>query len=358
MKFLGAARVRIASAFAIIAVAGLLAGLSSTLATSAAPAVTQSARPQSGDLKAWREFMKQVPMPETGCFEARYPDSGWQEVPCIIPPPLPYPPARGPRSDTVGNGTDFSAEVSRRITEAEGSFDSVAGVTRESGTTGGKNAFSLQLNTSFFTTLACALAADPANCRGWEQFIYSNINSRSVFIQYWLLDFAAPCPPGAWIPYQSDCFMNNAGAAVPVQPITQLGELRLTGRARSGDLDRVILSTGTKLYSSSNGDTILNLGLAWTTAEFNIVGDCCGSQANFNRGSTVVVRTSAKERKTEVVPSCLDQGFTGETNNLTVVESAAPSQGSLPAIVFTESNASGAAAGKRCHRVAAGSTSP
>src|SRR5262249_76703 len=83
----------------------------------------------------------------------------------------------------------------------------------------------------------------------------------------------------------------------------------------------------------------LNLAQGWQAAEFNIVGDCCGSQAAFNTGSTIVVRTSVNYGSPNA-PSCLGQGFTGETNNLFFVQaSAVPPTETLPAVVFTQSNA-------------------
>jgi hypothetical protein len=63
----------------------------------------------------------------------------------------------------------------------------------------GANAFSLQLNSSFFTsTTACSGAAYPATCKGWEQFVHSNLAAQCAFIQYWLIAYNAPCPIG-WL---------------------------------------------------------------------------------------------------------------------------------------------------------------
>ena len=49
--------------------------------------------------------------------------------------------------------------------QAEGSFDSVTGVTSA-------GAYTLQLNTAPFSTSACSGSPNPANCQGWEQFVY------------------------------------------------------------------------------------------------------------------------------------------------------------------------------------------
>jgi hypothetical protein len=93
---------------------------------------------------------------------ATYPNTGWQEVPCITPTPNPQGPRRGSRPiNVVGNGNDVSTQAPRGfISQAIGSFDTVTGVTSETGTTFGPNCsspvsgvpniFSLQLNANTF----------------------------------------------------------------------------------------------------------------------------------------------------------------------------------------------------------------
>ena len=100
--------------------------------------------PTSQQLRDWHKDMRQVPKPHPGCFTSAYPSREWQELPCTSAPRHPYPPARGPRPSQVGNGNDVSAEVSGSISEAVGSFDSVTGATRETGTGpfAGPNSFS------------------------------------------------------------------------------------------------------------------------------------------------------------------------------------------------------------------------
>src|SRR5437763_11123917 len=111
--------------------------------------------------------------PKKGCFVANFPQTTWKEVPCGIPSKTPFLPKSGPRPFTVGNGVDFSAQVTGNTSAAEGSFENVAGVTSLTGG-GVANKYSLQLNTNTFPTVSCAGAANPATCRGWEQFIYSS----------------------------------------------------------------------------------------------------------------------------------------------------------------------------------------
>ena len=281
--------------------------------------------------------------PRPGCFSSAYPSNQWQEVPCTTAPAVPFPPARGPRSDTVGNGNDVSAQVSGHISEAVGSFDSVTGVTSESGTGtfGGPNAFTLQLNSNFFASPACSGAANPSNCLGWQQFVYANVSCpHCAFIQYWLINYNATCPSG-WTASGGDCFTNSAAVNVPAQTITNLGNLSLTGQVNSGGNDIFIMAVGSNVYSVQGVDTVVFLAQGWQDAEFNVVGDCCGSQANFNTGSTIVVRTSVNYG-TLNAPSCLGQGFTGETNNLNFAAPPAAIHGTFPAILFTENSAGGA----------------
>jgi hypothetical protein len=117
-----------------------------------APQSTATHQPTKQERETWRKSMARTPRPKKGCFEASYPETKWREVPCKKAPQKPYP-KKGVRPDTVGNGTDFSAQVTGHISSAEGSFDSVTGVTSESVSSGGIGPFSLQLNTNFFLHL-------------------------------------------------------------------------------------------------------------------------------------------------------------------------------------------------------------
>jgi len=300
---------------------------------------------------AWREGMKQTPIPNNkkGCFTASFTPADpnrkeWNEVQCATPPNYPYRPKRGFRSpNVVGNGTDYSAEVPNLITGATGSFSSITGVTSESGDVGGNppaaaNTFSLQLNSKPFSTTLCNGSPNQF-CQGWQQFIYSN--SGVAFIQYWLLYYNTTCPAGFntdSAPPDIHCWKNGPGAAhVPVQSITNLANLSLTGTANSSGSDSVIVSIP-GAASAANVDSLLNLASGWNGVEFVLVGDCCSSEANFNPGSTIVVTTTVHHGNTTNAPTCILDGYTGETNNLTLA--ATTSTGTLPSpgIVSTQSN--------------------
>jgi VCBS repeat protein len=332
-----------------VALAALLAAAPEGRAQTPSPTAPSATTPppSAKTLHDWRRGMRQAPLPKKGCFTSSYPSTEWQEVPCTTAPARPYPPALGPRPDTVGGGNDVSAQVTGHISEAIGSFDSVTGVTSVTDPNA-PSGFSLQLNSNRFTTPACNGSLNPTTCRGWQQFVYSN--SGVAFIQYWLIGYNTTCPAN-WMTFAhtppatgNDCWQNGVNAvSVPVQAVANLVNLNLTGQANVGGVDTLIMATGSNLYSEQEDDGILSLAPGWQAVEFAIVGDCCGSQANFNSGSTIVVRTSV-DYGSQNAPSCAGPSFTGftaETNNLFFVQaSAVPSSESLPALVFTQSSTS------------------
>jgi hypothetical protein len=305
--------------------------------------VTLGAVPQIANTRDdWHAAMRDLALPSKGCFTSDFPRVEWKQVACAKPPELPYPPKRGGlRPQTVGNGTDWSAQVSSGlISAAEGSFDAVAGVTTVDSTgTGGVSEFSLQLNTSFFVSPACAPSPNPG-CRGWQQFIYSNTGF--AFMQYWLIQYNTACPAG-WNTFMfgpsTYCWRNSPGGVpVPAQLVSNLINMKLGGTAVAAGNDSVSIDTGGGPMSAVNADSLLTLSGAWTDAEFNLVGDCCGSDATFNAGSSVTVHTTV-HNGTMNPAVCAFEGFTGETNSLTLVGTPAL-LGPLPApgIVFDQRN--------------------
>jgi hypothetical protein len=309
--------------------------------------------------KDWSLSMLKKAAPKTGCFTAGYPRTEWQQAPCVAAPNIPMPPKRGPRPFVVGAGNDIAAVApSGHITQAIGHFDTVTNVTSESGPIGNtgpavNNAYTLQINTDFFTTTACA-ASPNANCRGWEQFVFFNDGtSASAFIQYWLIQYNTTCPAGqSWnqFSFTGDtdiyCWKNNTGGAVavPNQPITNMGNWTFTGTATATG-DSVTMSTGANVYTR-NGDNAVNASTGWTTAEFNIFGaggnSAGGGMASFNAGASVITRTEIIYGGT-AAPTCLATGFTAETNNLSFGPSAPAATAPGPAVIFSESIAGGAA---------------
>jgi hypothetical protein len=365
------------------------------------PQGTQAAKPPEGatpkpsadELERWRQAIVHTKRPKKACFTAQYPATTWTEVSCGKPPKALFLPAKGPRPLVVGNGTDFSAQAaSGFISQAEGSFDSVTGVTSECNVacpTNGcamnmtcsssdvKNGYSLQLNTNNFASSECR---GHKGCMGWQQFFFANRGCEGygvsplpacAFIEYWLLGYGSSCPPGGWQSVGNDCVVNSQNSVNFLPYVVQdLRFMKLRGEVagvQSQD-DVVTFTVFDKAYSAPGDNHLPDLGQQWNQAEFNVVGVGNRSQAVFNLGSTLVVRTVVDSGITSA-PQCVLTGTTGETNNLTLTELAsgpthAPegrqmdisstqpgntvtgpwSGGPGPALVYGESNAAGAIA--------------
>ena len=350
--------------------------------------------PTEEDYQNWHRQLMKAPRP-AGCFTATYPDVKWVSVPCKEPPHTLYPPSRGPNVslEQVGNGPDFSAVApSGHILEAEGSFDPATSVTSEcdvpcpidatgqivcpanpSCTGNPSNSYSLQLNTKPFSTSACNAspnknAAPPETCQGWEQFVYNSGGSGTI--QYWLEHYgpagtacpapiSAACQNGAqngvqtdgWCPFSftstSDiyCVVNapGSGASPPPVPASQLTSLHMEAAAagfQGNASDSMVMTvTGNpQPFGASGKNYFPDLGSQLSEFEFNVFGAGNGSQAVFNSGAVVAVR-SGMDYGGSAGPTCDLQSFTGESNNLTL-NTVAPAAvaGALPALLFTEVN--------------------
>lgn len=329
MKNSDRARVAERGAAAVAALASIAAALAGG---------TASAAPQAQLQKIWRAAISQTPTPREGCFTAAYPIVRWTTTTCVAAPNIPYIPRHGAAGWTnangAGNGNDYAAVVSGLIGQGDGSFPAVTGVRKE--TDGAANVYSIQLNSQFFRSPACSGATNPNSCLGWEQFVYSS-SSRAGFMQYWLISYGSRCPAGGWMSYSGDCYRNSAAVSIPTQAITQLSHLSLSGAAIPGGMDTLKFINATNAYSTSGADSVVTLAHYWNAAEFNVIGDGGGSEAKFNRGSSVTVNI-ALDDGSSAAPTCkANDGTTGETNNLTLGPCAA-SGGSTPSVTFAESN--------------------
>lgn len=285
--------------------------------------------------EAWREAIAHTSVPEAGCFEASYPSMEWNKVECVEAPNIPFLPRTGWGSQTVGNGDDYAAKVSSGvISQTVGSFPKVKGVKTEKGVDGA-NSYSLQVNSNFMNTPACDGAEHPKDCLDWLQYVYSS-DYTAGFMQYWLINWNTTCPRG-WGSYFGDCYTNSNAVTVPKEAISKLKTIKLSGSAVAGGLDTLVMTVGTKAYSTTGEDSVVYLATAWTESEFNIIGDGGGSEAYFNTGSSVTVKI-AVTNGTKNAPTCAsDAGTTGETNNLNL-GSCTGKRGAKPYIQFTESN--------------------
>jgi hypothetical protein len=292
---------------------------------------------------AWRQAIRDLRVPAQGCFNAVYPQVVWKRVGCVTVPLRPAIPKHGHRPAVVGNGTDWAGRVTGAINAAEGSFPSVSGVTSEN-VGGNADVYSLQLNTNTFS--GTPMCTGHPGCQGWQQFLYES-GDQAILIQYWLINYDATCPAG-WATYlpgggHTDCYENGPmQATVLKQPITSLSSMQIDASASATGSDIVKMFYASTNASAANMGSILSLGQGtnWRDAEFAVLGDYSGRQAVFNAGSTITVKTTV-HNGTRSAPTCEGESFTGETNNLNLVGTAAVGTSASPAIVSTQSNASG-----------------
>ena len=303
--------------------------LSSIVLLCATIAVADTPNDQA-KLDAWHQSMARVPLPKKGCFTVSYPSTTWQEVPCGKPPARSYGPAK---PYLVGHGINFEAITGNNMTSATGSFDSV-NVASETDN-GMPDIYSLQLNSGFFSAPA-ACAGGSNNCQGWQQYIYSS-GLQTAFIEYWLLHYMAPCPPG-WTQVSTSCVMNSVMLPVGPQPISNLKNMTLQGTAVSGGGDTITVGTPATI-SAMYQDNVLDLANDWKKVEFGVFGDGGGDNAVFlpDPGSTMAVRTTVDDG-TMNVPTCTIESTTAETNSLNLIQPCCAYGGAKPAIVYWLSN--------------------
>jgi hypothetical protein len=90
--------------------------------------------------------------------------------------------------------------------------------------------------------------------------------------------------------------------------------------------DGVSLSVGSgRAASVTNSDTEIHLASSWNTTEWGVYGDGGGSAANFGSGATLEAQTVLTATSSSA-PSCVQEGFTGETNNLTLASTSGAGQ--------------------------------
>jgi hypothetical protein len=314
----------------MLAIFGLPGALLFATAAHAATAGSETDRLQEG----WRDTIIKTPVPQEGCFTADYPVVAWKPIACIVAPNIPFVPRHAHHAGsgrTVGDGDDYSAVVTGLISTTVGSFPATKGLKTETGE-GEPNEYTLQLNSQFFASPTCSGATNPSSCQGWEQFVYF---PGSVFMQYWLINYGNKCPAG-WMPYSPDCYKNSAAVSAPSVVIKQLKTLKLSGNAVANGIDTLIFSTKTKAYSTTGKDSVVDLAAYWNASEWGVFGPGGGSEAVFNKGTSITVNIALTDGLT-TAPTCQgDDGTTGETNNLDLGPCTATG-GTTPSVQFTES---------------------
>jgi YVTN family beta-propeller protein len=324
-----------------VVIASLLMGRSAPVASAA---VSSTA--------AWQQAIAKLALPSKGCFTAAYPTLQWQTAQCTTGPTIPFappPPAGSARPQVVGGSNDYAAVVTGLLSSATGSFDSESPGVTETGptlTSTGPgpvtaNAYTLQLNTQIFPTPSCSSSTA---CAGWEQFVYDSSHNQ-VLIQYWLLNYDADCPNG-WTASGSSCYMDSSQRgplSVPGPTAADLGSVTLTGEdAAAGGMDAVVMTVGGHAVANAAApDSTLDLANSWNTAEFGVFGDGWDSEAIFSADTDLKVRVTTNNG-TDVAPQCVQEGFTGETNNLNLVAAPTIGASSGPAIVSEQTTNPGA----------------
>jgi len=124
--------------------------------------------------------------------------------------------------------------------------------------------------------------------------------------------------------------------------------MTLTGTAVSGGSDSVVFGIGGDLYTATGPDSFLDLAPNWKNVEFNIFGDGCDSEAEFNSGASVIPEV-AVDYGYSAPPTCVNTGYTGETNNLDFASPPDISTIGSPALAWSENTTGGAKSA--CHSV-------
>jgi hypothetical protein len=302
---------------------------------------------------SWQQAISHLATPGRGCYNASYPALVWHATKCADGPKYPL----APRPQLVGNGKDYSAVVTGKISQATGTFLDVSSGITEKGQINDSgpqdpNTFTLQLNTQFFSgSPACDGASDPSDCQAWEQFVFENDSeAHIVFMQYWLLDYDATCPSG-WFTYSPDCYTDGPQVTFKGGRLTaaDLATTTLTAKAVAGGNDSITLSRGTSASTASNADSMVDLASFWNTTEYNIFGDAGGGKAVFGADSTLEP-TTALVATSNAAPKCVVEGFTAETNNLTLTKTPAIGTQSSPTMESLETN--GPTQSKSCAKAA------
>jgi hypothetical protein len=351
----------------VVVLAAVLPMGAAGLVLAGAPAAQAAGRASVPTKARWQAAISKVAEPGTGCYRASYPSLRWQAAKCTVAPKWPLAPDLRSRSatraapETVGDAVDYSAQTAGLISRATGTFQHVSRGITESGqedATGRKvaNAFTLQLNTQFFNSPTCSGSSDPPGCQGWQQFVYAYQDRTGyVFMQYWLINYDATCPVG-WMAYSTDCY-TNSDANTLSRPLTakDLASVKLVASANSGGNDEVSLSVGSghaTLVTAS--DSMVDLAAYWNTTEWDVFGDGGGGEAFFG-SKTTLEPTTALTTSSSAAPECLEEGFTAETNNLSLAST--PKLGAEPSPTIASRQTNGAAGTANCATAAQGDTS-
>ncbi len=349
-----------------------MVGFAASLAAQPSKEITSPAEVKTR--QAWAKAMHHTPAPKEGCFHASYPSTEWQEVQCA--PPNGYRSARprklnqkeGTREQVGGTGSatppynnDIVAQApsGHFFSNVEGNFLSVPGamtrgITSETGVGVpaygdggilGANEYTLQVNTNITHSAACGTYS---YCQAWQQYVMSTntpvsltssslTNETEVFIEYWLFNYgnvnnpSETCPSGFVNAGQDfgfggqgyDCVQNTPATVIynGQLPITEVADLTLSGSATANGTDEATVTYGGNAYKATVPDSYTDIASIWNQAEFNVLGNAGGSEAQFNSGTVIFVQTAVTDGSSSPPTCVFNGGTTGESNNLNFVPS-------------------------------------
>lgn len=296
----------------------------------------------------WEHAVASLPSAGSGCFQAAYPELLWHRTHCHAAPHLRRA-AKAARSTprTVGTGNDYAAEaVGGTITSATGTFTDVSpGITETSRPqnqgTAQPTVFSLQMNTQdTLKTSLCATGTTPASCTGWEQFVYTS-ETHTVSIQYWLLTYGKTTCPATWTLTSTtgSCVTNSPAVPYtgPKIGVADLGSTVFTASATKGGTDVLTISYDGHAARLATPDSRLFLAGGWSALEFNVFGNATRAEAVFGPGTTIEPEIALTDGALSA-PTCQITGTTGETNNLTLSQTAPIATRAKPTAAFVETN--------------------
>jgi hypothetical protein len=177
-------------------------------------------------------------------------------------------------------------------------------------------------------------------------YTYETSRTSYIFMQYWLINYDATCPSG-WYTYSEDCCTNSSSATVSTMTAAQLGSVQLSGTAASGGNDGVSLSVGSgRATTVTSKDSKIDLAAFWNTTEWGVYGDGGGSEAVFGANTSLEAQTALTASSGSTAPTCVSEGFTGETNNLSLAST--PALGSEPSPTMASRQTNGTTGTASC----------
>ena len=107
-----------------------------------------------------------------------------------------------------------------------------------------------------------------------------------------------------------------------------------------------MLSVGSGHATSvTNSDSEVDLAAFWNTTEWGVYGDGGGGEAIFGTNTTLEAQT-ALTATSSGAPTCVKEGFTGETSNLSLAHT--PALGSEPSPTMASEQTNGTTGTASC----------